>query len=108
MTLIVCAKAQDGLALTSDSRGTFGDPQNLTAQNDNMKKVFKLSSHSVLLMSGAAEIGASIIHDITKEVKDKNLVGVTDVADHAKTKFKAKYEEWFSKYSPIPTQINPL
>lgn len=39
MTLIVCAKAQDGMVFASDSRGAFGDPQTLTAQNDTMKKV---------------------------------------------------------------------
>ena len=40
MTLIVCAKAQNEMVFASGSRGTFGDPQTLTAQNDTIKNVW--------------------------------------------------------------------
>lgn len=29
------------MVLASDSRGTFGDPRGVTAQNDNMQKIMK-------------------------------------------------------------------
>ncbi len=107
MTLIVCAKAQDGMVFASDSRGTFGDPQTLTAQNDTMKKVFKLSEYAVLLMSGASEIGENIIQEIIKDVKEKSILGVKDIVNHARNRFKERYDEWFSKYPPIPHPQNP-
>lgn len=107
MTLIVCAKASDGMVLASDSRGTFGDPQNLTAQNDTMKKVVKLNENSVLLMSGSAEIGETIIQQIVKEVKEKDLGGVTEVMEFSRNKLKERYNQWFQNYPPLPHPQNP-
>lgn len=45
MTLTVCLKGKDGMVLASDSRGTFGDPRRVTAQNDNMKKLYAVSKY---------------------------------------------------------------
>jgi len=39
MTLIASIKAQDGIVLASDSRGTIGDPRGLTAIDDVHKKI---------------------------------------------------------------------
>jgi len=41
MTLTVCIEGSDGMVLASDSRGTFGDPRGLTAQNDTIKKIIR-------------------------------------------------------------------
>ena len=107
MTLIVCAKAMDGMVFASDSRGTFGDPQGVTAQNDTMKKVIKLNENSVLMMAGSAEIGETVIQEIIKEVKEQNKDGVTEVMDCCRFKLKSKYQEWFQNYPPIPHPQNP-
>ncbi|MBI3032464.1 hypothetical protein HYY69_03245 [Candidatus Woesearchaeota archaeon] len=107
MTLIVCAKAIDGMVLASDSRGTFGDPQNLTAQNDTMKKVVKLNENAVLLASGSAEIGETIIQEIVNDLKQANIKSVTEVMEFSRKKFKQRYDEWFLKYPPLPHPQNP-
>jgi hypothetical protein len=45
MTLLVALKGTDGLALAADSRGTFGDPRGVTAQNDSQQKAHILAPH---------------------------------------------------------------
>ena len=40
MTLTVGLQGHDGIVIASDSRGTFGDPREITAQNDTIKKVY--------------------------------------------------------------------
>ncbi len=57
MTLLVALKGSDGLALAADSRGTFGDPRGITAQNDTMEKAFIVSPHVAVLLAGAGELG---------------------------------------------------
>ena len=61
MTLLVALKGQDGLVLAADSRGTFGDPRGVTAQNDSQQKAHILSKHVAALQAGASEVGALII-----------------------------------------------
>ena len=57
MSLLVVLKGKDGLVLAADSRGTFGDPRGITAQNDNQKKAHILSPHVAVLAAGSAELG---------------------------------------------------
>lgn len=61
MTLLVALKGQDGLALAADSRGTFGDPRGVTAQNDSQKKAHVLAPHVALLQAGAGELGTNVV-----------------------------------------------
>jgi hypothetical protein len=45
------------MVLASDSRGTFGDPRAVTAQNDNMKKLYLVSKHVGVILAGSGELG---------------------------------------------------
>lgn len=61
MTLIVALKGLDGIVLAADSRGTYGDPRAVTAQNDSMIKLHQLSRHAGLLMAGDAGLGNQLL-----------------------------------------------
>lgn len=99
MTLIICAKGKDGMVFAADSRGTFGDPRQVTAQNDTMKKVFKLNNNVVLLVAGASEIGSTIIDDLLKRIDDK--MGINDIVMISRKVLKEKYDEWFKNFAII-------
>ena len=58
MTLLVTLKGKDGLVLAADSRGTFGDPRGVTAQNDAQQKAHILAPHVAVLSAGSGEVGA--------------------------------------------------
>jgi len=103
MTLIICAKGKDGMVFASDSRGTFGDPATgVTAQNDTMKKVFRINNNSVLMSAGSGEVGAKLVDDILKVI-DINM-SVTEVMEQVSRIAKEKYDKWFQK---LPLIINP-
>ena len=95
MTLIVCLEGKDGLALVSDSRGTFGDPNNVTAQNDTIKKVHKVSEYVGVLVSGAGELSVSLIDELKQEIKNKSLVGVTPILTELRDVATKRYSDWF-------------
>lgn len=59
MTLIVALKGADGLVLAGDSRGTYGDPRGVTAQNDSMIKLYQLTRYAGVLTAGNAGLGTS-------------------------------------------------
>ena len=61
MTLLVALQGKDGIVLAADSRGTFGDPREVTAQNDSQQKAHVLSQHVAVLQAGAAELAATIL-----------------------------------------------
>lgn len=107
MTLILCLKGTDGMVLASDSRGTFGDPKGVTAQNDNQKKVYELSNFSGMLIAGTGEIGAMAYGEIKRQIeKDgKNNAGVSEVMESARKTLKDKFDEWFS---PQRFQLQPI
>jgi len=98
------------MVLASDSRGTFGDPRGVTAQNDNQKKLYGVSKYVGVLMAGSGELGAMIINEISAHVKDNNLVGVTAVMNATREILKKRYDEWFARFSlqPIPSLPSPV
>lgn len=51
MTLLVSLRGSDGLVVASDSRGTFGDPRGVTAQNDAQKKLYVVSKYTVIIVA---------------------------------------------------------
>jgi 20S proteasome alpha/beta subunit len=61
VTLIVALKGLDGIVMAADSRGTYGDPRAVTAQNDSMIKLHQLSRHAGLLMAGDAGLGNQLL-----------------------------------------------
>ncbi len=106
MTLIICAKGKDGMVFAPDSRGTFGDPRGVTAQNDTMKKVFRINNNCALLIAGGAELASTILDEFLKDVKEETKID--DVVKTLRKLLKEKYDEWFKNFTIIPTPNNPL
>ena len=61
MTLTVALVGKDGIVLATDSRGTFGDPRGVTAQNDTIIKLHTLGKVGILIA------GAEQSHIILEE-----------------------------------------
>jgi len=97
MTLIVALEGQDGIVLAADSRGTIGDPRGLTAVNDLQQKLFKLTSHSGITISGSSELAASLISKLQDTMSQKGLVHVDQVAQEAVSVIQKEYFQWFGK-----------
>src|SRR5712691_7703618 len=102
MTLLVALKGRDGLVLAADSRGTFGDPRGVTAQNDSQQKAHILSKHVAVLAAGAGEVGALIIQHTRERVAAEGIDGVTPVLNALRETARNNYNEWFPSVPPIP------
>ena len=68
MSLLVALSGRDGIVVASDSRGTFGDPRAITAQNDSQKKLYVVSKRAAILVAGSGELGASVMAQVTKAI----------------------------------------
>ncbi len=101
MTLLVALKGQDGLVLAADSRGTFGDPRGVTAQNDTQQKAHVLSRHVAVLTAGSGEVGAMVIDLVRQQVTARNLDGATPVLTVLRDTARAQYNAWFPSVPPI-------
>jgi hypothetical protein len=44
------------MVVAADSRGTFGDPRGITAQNDSQKKLYSISKYSAILTAGLVSL----------------------------------------------------
>lgn len=102
MTLLVALKGTDGLVLAADSRGTFGDPQGVTAQNDSQQKAHTLAPRVGVLQAGASEVGALIIQNASEEVEASSLDGVTPVMEQLRKTARGSFDEWFPSVPAIP------
>lgn len=96
MTLLIAVQGADGLVLAADSRGTFGDPRGVTAQNDSMQKAHVLSKHAAALIAGAGELGNVVIERARTRVENEGLDGVSDVMAAVRETACAFYDESFS------------
>jgi 20S proteasome alpha/beta subunit len=94
VTLLVALRGKDGLVLAADSRGTFGDPTQTTAQNDSMQKAHVLSKHVAVLFAGTGEIGALLSEEAKASVGEMD--GVTPVMENLRATCRTKYDEWFA------------
>ncbi len=101
MTLLIALKGSDGMVLAADSRGTFGDPRGITAQNDNQQKAHILSRRVAVLMAGSAEIGSLIIDLVKQQIGSQNTDGATQVLGVLRDITRAKYTEWFPSIQAI-------
>ncbi len=99
MTLVVCLKGKDGLVLAADSRGTIGDPRGLTAINDSMIKLFKLSNYVGVLSYGQAELAAQLIQEIRNILTPEDHY-ISQIVAKTRNILRAKFNEWF-KNIPI-------
>src|SRR6266568_1517851 len=101
MTLLVALKGRDGLVLAADSRGTFGDPRGVTAQNDAQQKAHILSPHVAVLAAGSGEVGALIIDMAKQQVAANGTDGATPVMNVLRDTVRARYAEWFPSVPPV-------
>ena len=104
MTLIVALRGKDGIVAAADSRGTFGDPRGVTAQNDSQQKVHIVSGHVALLMSGPGELGAQLIADIVQIIQAQGTDGATNVMAIVRATARQRYAEWFPH---LPVAVLP-
>lgn len=132
MTLLVALKAENGLVLAADSRGTFGDPRLVTAQNDSQQKAHVLAPHVAVLQAGAGELATNVLRrtrdalasqirltqqqlmPIPGAVPPPPVIehqpplvpppqdGVTPVLGLLRDVTRASYHEWFPSVPPIP------
>lgn len=97
MTLLVGLRGGDGLVVAADSRGTFGDPRGITAQNDQQKKLYITSKYSAVLTAGSGELGASLMEAVLKEIQGTE--GVTAIMDKTRMVMRQKYAEMFAGFA---------
>jgi 20S proteasome alpha/beta subunit len=95
MTLLVALKGSDGMVLAADSRGTFGDPRGVTAQNDSMQKAHILSSHVAVLAAGSGELGAMVIDKVRGKVTQDGTDWATPVTNVLRDVVREQYNGWF-------------
>ncbi|HTR97398.1 MAG TPA: hypothetical protein VMH61_05805 [Candidatus Acidoferrales bacterium] len=102
MTLLVALRGADGLVVATDSRGTFGDPRGVTAQNDAQKKLYITSRYTAIMTAGAGELGATVMREILE--KATGVEGTTPIMELAREVALARYREWFPNFSIQPIQ----
>lgn len=108
MTLLVSLSGSDGIVVGSDSRGTFGDPRGITAQNDSQKKLYLPSNRTAILTAGSGELGAVLIAEVLPQIKTQD--GVTTVMNKVREAARARYGDWFARFAvqPLPNLAQPV
>jgi 20S proteasome alpha/beta subunit len=101
MTLLVALKGTDGIVLAADTRGTFGDPRGVTAQNDAIIKAHVLAKHAAILMSGSSELGALILKQASDTVSQGSMDGATAVMNVVRDAAVQSYAAWFPSLSAV-------
>jgi len=104
MTLNLILKGKDGMVLASDSRGTFGDPRGVTAQNDNMRKLYQLSKYVGVVFAGSGELAATLMDEIQKKIASSNppKEGITPVMELVKDILISRFDSWFKGFAVAP------
>lgn len=97
MTLLVTLSGTNGIVAATDSRGTFGDPRTLTAQNDTQKKLYVLTKYSVILLAGVGELGSNVMAQVAASIS--KIEGVTPVTEHVRALVRRRYAEWFPSFA---------
>lgn len=100
MTLLVGLRGSDGMVVASDSRGTFGDPRMVTAQNDAQQKLYVASKHACILTAGSGELGAKIMTEALGNIQATD--GVSVVLTKTRDLVRKRYQEWFSGFALQP------
>jgi len=108
LTLLVALSGADGLVVASDSRGTFGDPRGITAQNDSQKKLYVTSKYTAILAAGSGELGAQVMAEVTASTK--NIEGITPIMDATRNLVRQRYGDWFGRFAiqPLPNVPAPV
>jgi len=108
MSLLVCLRGTDGLVLATDSRGTFGDPRGVTAQNDQIKKLYLANERVGILVAGAGDLGSTIVSGFSA-LPDLGSLGVTELTMALHSYARKQFTEWFELFSikPAATDCRP-
>lgn len=107
MSLAIAIQTNEGIAVASDSRGTFGDPRGATGANDTIQKVYGLTRYTAVAIAGANEIGATLLDLLIPTIQQNNLEGVDDILQATRQLFKDKYNEWFPHLPAMPSPQAP-
>src|ERR1700730_17830184 len=102
MSLLVCLLGTDGLVLATDSRGTFGDPRGVTAQNDQIKKLYLANERVGILVAGAGDLGSTVVSRFLAfpEIAD---LGITELTMALHCYARKQFTEWFELFAIKPT-----
>jgi 20S proteasome alpha/beta subunit len=104
LTLVLTLRGRDGIVLAADSRGTFGDPREVTAQNDTQRKAFVLSRYAAAVTSGAGELGTLLMKDAIDEIENAKVDGATAVMQKVRQLFTNRYADYFPGFLIQPVQ----
>jgi 20S proteasome alpha/beta subunit len=110
MTLLVALRGKDGLVLAADSRGTFGDPRGVTAQNDTQQKLYVFGNYAGVMTAGSGELGAQLMREVQVAIQQRQAVGVTPVMEAIRDTAIQRYDEWFPGWGiqPVPGLAMPV
>ena len=106
MSLLICLRGTDGLVLATDSRGTFGDPRGVTAQNDQIKKVYLASKHVGVLVAGAGDLGSTVVSGFLA-LPDISTLGITEFTVALHHYAREQFREWFDLFSTKKMENDP-
>jgi 20S proteasome alpha/beta subunit len=108
MSLLVCLRGTDGLVLATDSRGTFGDPRGVTAQNDQIKKLYLANERVGILVAGAGDLGSTVV-SVFLALPNIASLGVTELTMALHNYARKQFTEWFELFAikPAATDSRP-
>jgi len=108
MSLLVCLIGADGLVLGTDSRGTFGDPRGVTAQNDLIKKLYMVNNRVGVLVAGAGDLGSTVLAGFSA-LPGVAALGVTDLTMDLHRYVREQFMAWFNLFSikATPADVRP-
>jgi len=95
LSLAVAIEASDGIVLGADSRATYGDPRGLTAVNDTVQKIYRLTPRTAIALVGQAETGASLIQRIVAGLAAQPGADVDFAAESIRTIGNQFFGQWF-------------
>lgn len=107
MSLAIAIQTNEGIAIASDSRGTFGDPRGITGANDTIQKVYGLTKYTAMAIAGANEIGATLLDLLIPAIQERGLEGIDDILQATRQLFRDKYDEWFPGLPAMPSPQAP-
>ncbi len=106
MTLLVALRGSNGMVLACDSRGTFGDPRGVTAQNDSMRKLYKASRYVGIMIAGSGELGSTIMNEVQDQLQEN--AGVSAIQSTLGTFVRQKYPGFAVQQVPgVPAPVRP-
>jgi 20S proteasome alpha/beta subunit len=106
MSLLVCLLGTDGLVLATDSRGTFGDPRGVTAQNDRIKKLYLTDGRVGVMVAGAGDLGSTVVSSFLALPNTASL-GITELTMALHVYVRAQFRQWFELFAIKATVGDP-